>query len=404
MDPSPTVTADCIVGWYPDVGLGNNAWRLPLLQPTFVRLLSRFSSDGAGQYSSASAARSHKQALQRWMADDPSLLMYAALRFSRTSRWRDHLCRIAHLPPDQHADARRLRIGILADWVNRSMEALFPVGPQWNSDVVANVDDVTMNKLLAQAGHTNPSQYMTSVVPWLEACNCQVGDEEARQWPLPQFDDNWLIQPETAPSQNDGEEPVQILARMIHQQKQNQALQHQFDSKLQSEKRLALKELVYGLTHEINNPLANIRTRCELLADDESDPARRSSLQRIIDQAMRAYEMLADAMFYANPSNPNRTNHSIDPLWQRTLAICKPLQEMFPESELRMRRIRQQTSQSGTGPSSPDETCDPIASTTVHVDADMYAAAVVAIVHNALQAVQPTGRVIVDYVLDQTIS
>ena len=63
----------------------------------------------------------------------------------------------------------------------------------------------------------------------------------------------------------------------------------------------AMKELAYGASHEINNPLANIAARAQNLMRDESSPERRSSLEAIHQQAMRAHEMIADLMLFARP-------------------------------------------------------------------------------------------------------
>jgi len=55
-------------------------------------------------------------------------------------------------------------------------------------------------------------------------------------------------------------------------------------------------QFAYGLTHEINNPLANITGRADLLLRESSDPRHQKSLRTIIDSAMRAHEMLAEMM------------------------------------------------------------------------------------------------------------
>lgn len=65
-------------------------------------------------------------------------------------------------------------------------------------------------------------------------------------------------------------------------------------------KRIAY-DMAYGLSHELNNPLANIATRARLLAEDESDARRLSMLAAIVDQAMRGGEMLGDLMLFARP-------------------------------------------------------------------------------------------------------
>src|SRR5438445_8130194 len=63
----------------------------------------------------------------------------------------------------------------------------------------------------------------------------------------------------------------------------------------------ALYNFAYGLSHEINNPLANIATRAQTLLADEKDPDRRRKLATIVQQAFRAHEMIADLMLFAHP-------------------------------------------------------------------------------------------------------
>ena len=59
--------------------------------------------------------------------------------------------------------------------------------------------------------------------------------------------------------------------------------------------------MAYGLSHELNNPLANIAGRARWLAELESDPEKRQQLSIIVDQAMRGCEMIADLMLFARP-------------------------------------------------------------------------------------------------------
>jgi signal transduction histidine kinase len=75
----------------------------------------------------------------------------------------------------------------------------------------------------------------------------------------------------------------------------------EFERRLEREKLAALKELAYGASHEINNPLANIATRAQILLKDEAHPERRRMLSAIHAQAMRAHEMIADLMLFASP-------------------------------------------------------------------------------------------------------
>lgn len=70
---------------------------------------------------------------------------------------------------------------------------------------------------------------------------------------------------------------------------------------LERQKLEAMKELAYGASHEINNPLANIAARAQNLLRDEPSPERRRSLEAIHQQAMRAHEMISDLMLFARP-------------------------------------------------------------------------------------------------------
>ncbi|MEM6330060.1 MAG: HAMP domain-containing sensor histidine kinase [Planctomycetota bacterium] len=62
-----------------------------------------------------------------------------------------------------------------------------------------------------------------------------------------------------------------------------------------------MKELAYGASHEINNPLANIAARAQTLLKREADADKRKMLEAIHRQAMRAHEMISDLMLFARP-------------------------------------------------------------------------------------------------------
>ncbi|MEM8944603.1 MAG: HAMP domain-containing sensor histidine kinase [Planctomycetota bacterium] len=74
-----------------------------------------------------------------------------------------------------------------------------------------------------------------------------------------------------------------------------------FETQLEHAKLDAMKELAYGASHEINNPLANIAARAQTLMRDEALPDRRLALEAIHQQAMRAHEMISDLMLFARP-------------------------------------------------------------------------------------------------------
>lgn len=78
-------------------------------------------------------------------------------------------------------------------------------------------------------------------------------------------------------------------------------LETQFDAAVERAKMKAVYNLAYGLSHEFNNPLANISSRAQALLADEKDPERRRKLAAINAQAFRAHEMIADLMLFAKP-------------------------------------------------------------------------------------------------------
>lgn len=66
----------------------------------------------------------------------------------------------------------------------------------------------------------------------------------------------------------------------------------------------ALAEFAAGAGHEINNPVATIVGRAELLLKDESNPERRQALLTIGAQALRIRDMIGDVMLFARPPKP----------------------------------------------------------------------------------------------------
>ncbi len=73
------------------------------------------------------------------------------------------------------------------------------------------------------------------------------------------------------------------------------------DTRLRQQKLSALAEFAAGAGHEINNPLAVVVGRAQLLLTRSDDPETTRSLQIILDQALRAHRILRDLMFVARP-------------------------------------------------------------------------------------------------------
>jgi len=73
----------------------------------------------------------------------------------------------------------------------------------------------------------------------------------------------------------------------------------------------ALAEFAAGAGHEINNPLAIIGGRAQLLLREIEHPEHRRQLGVIVAQVKRAYEMIADVRFFARPPQPEPVSFSL---------------------------------------------------------------------------------------------
>ncbi|WP_442484752.1 sensor histidine kinase [Aeoliella sp. SH292] len=102
------------------------------------------------------------------------------------------------------------------------------------------------------------------------------------------------------------------LSRLVARLAWFAGLAHDFDHALTRAKLDAMKELAYGASHEINNPLANISGRAQSLLRDERDPRRRRLLASIDAQALRAHEMISDLMLFARPPLLEKVSAKLD--------------------------------------------------------------------------------------------
>ena len=78
------------------------------------------------------------------------------------------------------------------------------------------------------------------------------------------------------------------------------------EARLREGKFDALAEFAAGAGHELNNPLAVIVGRAQLLLARTTDPEVTRSLRIILGQAQRTHRILRDLMFVARPPAPRR--------------------------------------------------------------------------------------------------
>jgi signal transduction histidine kinase len=120
------------------------------------------------------------------------------------------------------------------------------------------------------------------------------------------------------------EGPVDRLPQLTAKLFRLQQLEHRFQATLETEKLEALAEFAAGAGHEINNPLAIIGGRAQLLLKDETDPERRRELALVNAQVKRAHEMIADMRLFARPPQPEPETVDLVALVDRLLGDLGP--------------------------------------------------------------------------------
>ena len=102
-----------------------------------------------------------------------------------------------------------------------------------------------------------------------------------------------------------------LLPRLAAQRDRLTRLETSFDEELEQAKVASLAEFAAGAGHEINNPLAVISARAQLLMREETHPRRRRELAVIHAQALRVTEMISDMMLFARPPEPEWAMHDL---------------------------------------------------------------------------------------------
>jgi putative nucleotidyltransferase with HDIG domain len=75
-----------------------------------------------------------------------------------------------------------------------------------------------------------------------------------------------------------------------------------------------------GAAHEINNPLAVISGRAQILAETEDDEKKRRALEIIAEQAERASDIISDLMSFARPPSARRLPTDLSVLVRKVVA------------------------------------------------------------------------------------
>ncbi len=339
------------MGLLPCLRRGSERWWLPQTERStdaISHLLLMDRRNGSGNNPPLDGAI--RDRVCRALQSDPAYFIYAALTYSGP----------APVELDQ-----------LATWHAHNITEQIASGDAYlGAPQITPTIEKRWRKLTDHFRTIPTSRWMEDAPLWLEVTGPQVSNTWREQWPLVRFDSAMRA---ATPSNNHS--VLQELARSIQHQK---SLESAFDARLHGEKLAAIKQLAYGLSHEINNPLANISTRAEQLQRGEADPNRTATLQRIIDQVYRAHEMIADLMFYANPPELERQTCSPSDLLAEVTGS-------FTE-EAERQAIQIQISTEGSEAHRPEP--------EIQADATMITEAIRALIRNAIDAIGCQGTIV----------
>jgi len=147
--------------------------------------------------------------------------------------------------------------------------------------------------------------------------------------------------------------------------------EQEFEERLLRAKLEAMAEFAAGAGHEINNPIASIAGRVELLLRSETNPERRQSLAAIGGQAYRVRDMIGDAMLFGRPPQPNPTNCSLNEAIEE---VIEKLQAFDRDHNCRF-------------------SLDLAPGVVVHADPSQLRVVVAALVNNSLEAIRDHGEI-----------
>ena len=114
---------------------------------------------------------------------------------------------------------------------------------------------------------------------------------------------------------------VPSLALALHTLRLREEERHLGEQMRQSEKLAAVGELVAGVAHEVNNPLAGISAFAQILQEEQLTPEQREAVEMIKKEADRAVGVIRDLLTFARKSGPRSVVVDVNALLQQTLRL-----------------------------------------------------------------------------------
>ncbi|MFG0288946.1 MAG: sensor histidine kinase [Rhodopirellula sp. JB044] len=290
----PTTT--CYAGWLPPIVRGGGGW-FPLKATSVAGIVDALSVVDSN-------AASPCGTLVRAMSTDPALVLFTTARLAQEQPGQDPTSVPPRLSDDQFASADELAPNELSLWWQQNGRTVWK-----ETDWLATPDFASSDDGLAEFQRLDDYFRVVPISRWIEQSDPWF-DAAGIANPIPS---SWKNSLRVSECVGDGPIGQAHLAidRLVRRLNESDVRSESFNQAVQQNKRGLAHRLAYGLSHEINNPLANISTRAQSLLNRVNEADVQDSLQRIVDQTSRAHAMIADLMFYANPPTMNTTRFDL---------------------------------------------------------------------------------------------